>query len=55
MYLAKVESGGGLKGMSVPSLDVVFDKLKLSASTSGVETIALSVLGHDSSNLEEED
>ena len=54
-YLARVESGSGRKCTSLPSLDSVFVIPEVSVSASGVETIALSVLGQDSSNLEEED
>ena len=54
-YLARVDSGGGRKWTSLPSLDGVFVIPEISVSASGVETIARSVLGQDSSNLEEED
>lgn len=55
MYLARVESEGRHNGTLLPSLDRVFDIPEISVSASGVDTIALSVLGQDSSNLEEED
>ena len=54
-YLARVESGKGCKGRSLPSLVGVFDISEMSVSASGVDTITLSVLGQDSSNLEDED
>ena len=54
-YLARVESGSDCKGKSLPTLEEVFDISMPSVSASGVDTIALSVLGQDSSNLDDEE
>ena len=53
--LAKVESGSGWSKTSLPALEGVFDISEILISASGVDTIALSVLGQDSSNLEDEE
>ena len=53
--LAKVESGSGRSKRSLPVLEGVFDISEILISASGVDTIALSVLGQDSSNLEDEE
>ena len=53
--LAKVESGSGWSKTSLPVLEGVFDISEILISASGVDTIALSVLGQDSSNLEDEE
>lgn len=50
-----MESGCARKGKSLPSLEGVFDISVPSLSASGVDTNALSVLGQDSSNLDEEE
>ena len=53
--LAKVESGSGWSKRLLPVLEGVFDISEILISASGVDTIALSVLGQDSSNLEDEE
>lgn len=53
--LAKVESGSGRSKRSLPVLEGVFDISEILISALGVDTIALSVLGQDSSNLEDEE
>ena len=54
-HLARVESGSGRSKRSLPVLEGVFDISEIFIAASGVDTIALSVLGQDSSNLEDEE
>lgn len=50
-----MESGRVHKRKSLPSLEGLFDVSVPVVSASGVDTSALSVLGQDSSNLDEEE